>query len=498
MKKNLARIAALVMVLVLAAAPCGALAEASYTYIYDFWGEYQECPDAYSVDTVLTSSDLGLEVPMKNPNGLYIKDDLIYVMDTGNDRIIEFKRTAREKLEVVRIIDSFNGPVAVTTLSGPTDMAISEEGNIFIADKGNARILKLDKDLNYILEFVKPDDPTLDADLVFAPSKIVIDTAERVYCVASGINKGLVKFENDAVFSGFVGAIPVTYELWDYLWKRFASQEQRELMVSFVPTEYDNLYMDKEGFIYTVQDGQDELDLRNGKANPVRKLNLIGSDILIRNGYEEVPIIGDIYFGSGGGYSGPSLLTDITVFDNDIYCALDKNRGRVFAYDDQGRMVFAFGGNGNMDGYFRAPVAIDHMGYDLFVLDRLDCAITVFSPTDFAKNIYLAVDQFDEGLYDEAGASWQRVMDIDGNYALAYIGIGRSLLRQKRYKEAMEYFKLKYDPENYSKAFKQYRKQWVEENILYVILVIVLLFAVPGVIRWVKKAKHQIDTAEYF
>ena len=53
-------------------------------------------------------------------------------------------------------------------------------------------------------------------------------------------------------------------------------------------------------------------------------------------------------------------------------------------------------------------------------------------------------------------------MALDGNYDLAYIGIGRSLLRQKQYKEAMDYFELKYDEDNYSRAYKQYRKEWVE------------------------------------
>ena len=498
MKKNLLRFAAAFMAIILMCAPVSALAETSYTYVYDFWGEYQECPDAYSVSKVLTSSDLGLEVPIKQPEGLYVKGNYLYLLDTGNNRIIELNRVTEENLEVVRIIDSFNGGPGPNTFAGPTDMAISEEGNIFIADKNNSRILKLDADLNYIMEFTKPNDATLDPELTFLPSKLVIDTAERVYCIATGINKGLVKYEPDGVFSGFVGATPVVYDFWDYIWKFFASQEQRAQMKSFVPTEYDNLFIDREGFIYTVQDGQEEADLRSGSANAVRKLNLLGSDILTRNGYEEVPIIGDIYFGSGGGYSGPSLLTDVTVFDNDIYCVLDKNRGRVFAYDEQGRLVYAFGGNGNMDGYFRRPTAIEHIGYDLFVLDYLDCAITIFTCTDFGKNIYQAVDAFDLGLYDEAGDCWQRVMDIDGNYYLAYIGIGRSLLRQKKYKEAMEYFKLKYDVENYSKAFKQYRKEWVEDHIIWVILLILALFLIPGVIKFIKKAKYEIKTAEYF
>ena len=182
-----------------------------------------------------------------------------------------------------------------------------------------------------------------------------------------------------------------------------------------------------------------------------------------------------MYCGEGGGYSGPSYFTDVTPFDNDIYVCLDKNRGRVFGYDDQGRMVFAFGGNGNMDGYFRRPVAIEHFGYDLYVLDTLDCSITVFTPNEFGNMIYYAMDQFDLGNYEESGAAWQRVLELNGNYDLGYIGVGRSLLRQKEYKEAMEYFELKDDADNYSKAFKQYRKIWVEEHMVVIVLVLLCL-----------------------
>lgn len=498
MKKNLVRFVAVFLALVLACAPVSALAEASYTYVYDFWGEYQECPDAYNVSAVITSADLGLEKPIKNPQGLYAHGNSLYLVDTGNNRIIELNRVSVEKLEVVRIIEGFNGGPEPHTFNSPMDIAISEDGNIFITDMNNSRILKLDKDLNYIMEFTKPNDPTLDENLTYTPSKIVVDTAERVYCVAAGINKGLIKYEPDGIFSGFVGATPVTYDFWDYMWKHFfASQEQRAQMVNFVPTEYDNCFIDKEGFIYVCRDGVLESDLMSGSA-VIRKLNLLGSDILVRNGYDEVPVIGDIFFGNGGGKTGPSQLIDITVFDNDIYCALDKNRGRIFAYDEQGRLVFAFGGNGGMEGYFKKPSSIEHIGYDLYVTDELFNTITVFTTTDFGKNIYQAVDAFDLGLYDEAGDCWQKVMDVDGNYYLAYIGIGRALLRQKKYKESMEYFKLKYDGDNYSKAFKQYRKEWVESNLLWVILILVALFLIPGIIKFIKRAKHEVNTAEYF
>ena len=468
--------------------------EPSYTYIYDYWGDIQDCPDLYSVSKVFTSTDLGLELNMKAPEGMTVYGNLIYICDTGNNRIIELEKHSAEDLQVVRIIDSFEGDVANTSFNAPSDIAIAEDGCIYIADRGNSRILKLDRDLHYLMQFDKPVDNTLDPTVAFRPSKIAIDTAGRVYCVAAGINKGLIKYENDGVFSGFVGATPVTFDWTDYIWKRFATQEQRAQMESFVPTEYSNLYMDHEGFIYACIGSTASDDIRSGALDVIRKLNLMGNDILVRNG--EWYIIGDLYFGSGGGYSGPSWFADVTVMDNDIYVCLDRNRGRLFGYDDQGRMVFAFGGNGNMDGYFRRPVAVEHIGHELYVLDTLDCAVTAFVPTEFGDLIYKAIEDFDRGDYLTSSSSWERVMQLDGNYDLAYIGIGRSLLRQERYEEAMKYFELKYDDKNYSKAYKQYRKIWVEEHIIPIVIGILLLMVVPLIVGRIRHIRKEVSMAE--
>jgi tetratricopeptide (TPR) repeat protein len=136
------------------------------------------------------------------------------------------------------------------------------------------------------------------------------------------------------------------------------------------------------------------------------------------------------------------------------------------------------------------------MDYDLFVLDELDCAITLFTPTEFGQQIYEAIDQFDKGFYEESEQSWRQVMALDGNYDLAYIGIGRALLRQKDYKGAMDYFELKYDADNYSKAYKQYRKQWVEDHIVIIVIVILAIFLIPLGIERYKKIKWEIEKAE--
>lgn len=497
MKKMMKRIGALAACVILAGStPMTVCADEGYTYNYDWWGDVQYSPDAYGVVGVYTSANLELEKKLNAPQGLYVHDNMIYICDTGNNRIIEVERESTDSLHVSRIIESFEGGKSTKTFNAPTDIAVTDDGYMYIADENNGRILKLDMDLNYVMEFTKPTDSTFDQSSSFLPNKITVDSAGRVYCVAVNVNQGLIKFEADGTFSGYVGATQVTYDWMDYIWKKIATKEQRAQMESFVPTEYDNLYMDHEGFIYVCTTNVSEEDLDAGTANPIRRLNMMGNDILVRNG--NWYIIGDIYWGSGGGYEGPSLLTDITALENDVYVAIDKVRGRLFAYDDQGRMLYAFGGNGNMDGYFKKPVAIDHMGNDLLVLDSQDCSITLFTPTQFGAKIYDAIEQFQKGQYTQSGESWQEVMDMNGNYDLAYIGIGRSLLRQKKYHEAMDYFKLKWDDDNYSKAFKQYRKEWVEEHIGLIVAGFFLVLCVPLAIGKMKKIKFEIDTADIF
>ncbi len=471
--------------------------QTGYTYNYDIWGETVYSPDAYTVVGVFTAVDLGLEDAFKSPQGMFVYGNYIYICDTGNNRILELERTEVDKIELVRVIDSFEGDVEVTTFSGPTDINVTDDGYMYICDKNNNRILKLDMDLNYIMEFTKPTDSTFDQSLSFLPSKLTVDSAGRVYCIATNVNKGLIKYEADGEFSGFVGAIDVTYDFTDWVWKKIATEEQRAQMESFVPTEYDNLYMDHDGFIYvcTTNVSADELD--SGTAEPIRRLNLIGDNILIENGNWDV--IGDLdVYAEAGGYSGPSLFIDITAFDNDVYVGLDKVRGRLFAYDDQGNLLYAFGGNGNMDGYFRSPVAIDHMDYDLLVLDSQDASITLFTTTEYGSLIFQAIEEYQDGLYTQSGETWQEVLTINGNCELAYSGIGRALLQTGDYKEAMTYFDAVNDYDNYSKAFKYYRKEWVQANIGWIAALIVLAFLIPLGIGKVQKIKHEIDTADIF
>jgi tetratricopeptide (TPR) repeat protein len=260
-------------------------------------------------------------------------------------------------------------------------------------------------------------------------------------------------------------------------------------MEAFVPTEYNNIALDADGFIYATIGTFDNNS--SGSTDPVRRLNAKGNDILIRNGYYDPR--GDIQYGSGGGYTGPSKFVDVAVLENECYYCLDNNRGRIFGYDFQGNMLYAFGGIGYREGSFKNPVAIEDLGDSLLILDKELGTITQMTLTEYGTLINDALNTYKKGEYDESAAYWEKVLKLNGNYDLAYIGIGRALLRQDRYEEAMNYFKLKLDYKNYSKAYKLYRKEWVEDNIGYIFAVFIAWLLFIFIKNTVKRIRREVN-----
>ena len=471
----------------------------SYTYGYDYWGDVMEAPNAYRVERVIDSNFFGLDAlggkAMSKPQSLFVSGNDLYVVDTNNNRILVLTRENGD-WSVKRIIDSIAGD-RIGKFTMPYDVFVDKDENLYVADNGAFRVVMMDKDLNFIREFTKPSDATFDQGHDFLPKKIVADDSGRLYVLAQSVNKGLIKFESDGTFTGFIGANEVTASMADYIWKRyFQTQAQRDQSAAFVPTEYENLYIDDEGFIYVTTTTFDEYDLKWDNAKPIRRLNSLGKDILIKN--DRYPPIGDLYWvEQDNNLYGPSRFTDITVLQDDIYVALDRTRGRLFGYDSQGIMLWAFGTRGSMNGAFSSAVALEHMGTDLIVLDQQKNSITVFTTTEYGNYIYDAISTYQKGDYDESARIWQDVMKLNSNYTLAFRGIGRALLRQDKFKEAMDYFELAHDRENYGRAFKLYRKEWVEQNVWWIVLIITVILIVPLILGKVKKAKWEVMMHEH-
>jgi tetratricopeptide (TPR) repeat protein len=219
----------------------------------------------------------------------------------------------------------------------------------------------------------------------------------------------------------------------------------------------------------------------------------MGADILIRNGYIDPQ--GDIVYGNAAGVDGASRFIDVAALPNDSYACFDRVRGRIFVYDFQGNMLYAFGGMGNREGYFQLPTALAASGDYLYALDSRSAALTRFDFTDYGMLINGAMKDYKEGRYAESAAKWEMVLKVNGNYDQAYIGIGRAALQQGDYAKAMEYFKLKRDAVGYGKAFQFYRKEWVENNIVIIVLILAIIIILPLLVMRIRRFIWEVKTA---
>jgi len=492
MKNKIARILCGVLALVfvaMAQAPVLASGPTNYTYTYNEWGVPVPSPDAYRVTAFLLGEDLGVG-HFNNPRDLSVHANYIYVADTYNNRIVVIMANEDGTHEVVDVAYHVYNDGVVDTFSRPYGIFVSDwpmtRGERWIADTHNNRILHVDENWNVITEMGHPEDLSLlDEDLDFLPEKIAVDFSGRVFAQVRHVNRGLMEFAFTGEFAGYMGSPPVSVSPIDQFWRMVATREQRERRILHVPVEYNNVSIDTEGFLFVTTSSTG--------VDPVRRLNILGNDVMIRNGFTYP--IGDLWWTDTGQFAGPSIFIDVTALPNNTFVAFDRTRGRLFAYCSQGHLLYIWGGPGFREGFFDLPVALDNMGYTIFALDAGAAAITRFDLTEYGYFINQGLALYHRGLYEESAAAWQEVLRLNGNFGLAYVGIARSLLRQGYYREAMRYFRLQNDALNYGRAFGFYRRQWVEENFWLFGTGFALIILVPPVVKRVRSVRRELKEA---
>lgn len=450
----------------------GSSAQAPYeSYNYNFWEEATPMPAAYLPERYITGRELGVG-DFLEPADMHIsKSGMVYVLDTGNQRIVQFREDGTE----VKVISSFNNEGTEDGFSNPSGIFTDQEEQIYVADTGNKRIVILSPGGELVRIIQNPQSDVLPAGFQFQPLKVTVDEANRVFVVANGVYEGIMQFDEKGTFIGYVGTIKVKRNYVDYFWRLVSTKAQRAQMALFVPTEFSNQDIDHKGFVYATN-----IDV--GSKEPIKRLNPSGEDVLKRYGYYDVS--GDIYYRRT---TGPSKFVDIKVLGDGMYSALDSTQGRVFTYDESGNLLYIFGGLGNQLGMFKTPVAVEHIGERQLVLDRGKGNIVVFVPTEFGSNVNRAVRLHYQGEDTEAEDYWNRVLELNSNYDIAYTGIGKAKLMRKENKEALAYFKLGMDRKNYSVAYKRYRREVMKEHFG---TVLTLLLAAAAAFVVYKAARH--------
>ena len=462
----------------------GVSASSAYqTYTYSISGYALYSPDAYTADpTIITSKYMGLTTELNNPSDL-VTDDKgnVYIADAGNNRIVCLNRYYKQNF----IINSFvNDKGVKDSLSAPQGVFITKD-RIWVCDTGKGRIVVFDRNGEFVKIIEAPTSNLFGDNSLYKPVAIAVDQYNRLFVVSSGTYQGIIVMTENGEFTGFIGAQATTLTVWEIIWRRFQNDDQKAQQEENVSTEFNNITIDADGFIYVTTSGIDAASVEgaitskstDGKYMPVKMLNTNGDEIMRRNGFW--PPAGEVDFSSltKDDITGASTITDVAVGPEGTWSIIDEKRQRIYTYDSNGNLLFAFGDKGTMIGNLEGIEAITYQDDKMLVLDKTTKSITVFNRTDYGDILISAIAAENDRDFTLAINQWTEVLKRNSNFDAAYVGIGQAMYLNGEYEESLEYFEAAYDTENWSKSFQEIRRIWMADYFLVLILIIVAIIA---------------------
>lgn len=434
-KKCVTAVATVAILAASVSTPVKASEEVPYiTYTYDYYGDVKYTPAAYVPDGTVSGTNLGCG-EFNSPQDINTDDEgNIYVADTGNNRVVVIGPDYKLK----RIIDTVNEDGKTSKLSSPSGLYAVGDEKLYIAD--------------------------------------------TVYVIAKNQFEGILTFNENGEFAGYTGTINVQITPIEKFWKKFSTKAQRSKQQLYIPTEFTGIEIDDAGFVYaTNKDSEGE--------QSVRRLNPSGDDVIQQ---KTTGLSGDLNWKLTGDYSGPSQIVDVVVRDKGIYSIIDSARGRIFTYDHEGNLLYIFGGLGTQQGTFDVPTGIDAAGDEILVIDSAKNIIDKFKATEYGSLINEAIGLRYDGDEIKAVEKWKEVLKHDSNFELAYVGIGKSYLTAGNNKKAMECFETGNDKQYYSIAYKRYRNEILKAHLEQALTIVVILAIV--LILWKKVFKKRFKT----
>ncbi len=517
----------LCVLLTFASLSVGAFAYESYdTYTYSIDGEVLESPVAYSAANSYDSISMGLGSGKYGATSLKGASDIM-TDDEGNIYIADAGETDADYGRILILDYSFHVTAAISEykdeydrdqkLKKPkglfitnADTSANGEKELFICDSGNQQIVvfRFDKESNsfeYHHTLKRPKTALL-TETMFVPESIAVDKYGKIFVISPACGEGIIAMSSDGDFTGFIGSQKVGGSAWERILRKFQTKEQIKANAKKVTVAYTNITVDPDGFIYVVSGNIDEskqrsnIETKSAENSPVKKLNTAGAEIMKRNGF----------FDPGGEVVQSSMqkvsaIKDIAIGREGTWSILDWQHSRIFTYDSNGNLLFAFGDSGDQLGNGENVVAItyqrtvDDKGQESYVLLLLDKAtngnkIIPYTPSDYCEKIIDALAQQNRHEYSNAQDYWQEVLTFNNNFDLAYIGIGKALYSQGKYENAMEYLAKAYETEYYALAFSKQQSSVLGKWLLVVvILVVALVVLIAKFMGWAKKKNKAVS-----
>lgn len=434
------------------------------SYVYDVDGNALAVPAPYEVQRTITGGDLGLD-SFQDLSDVFFDGERLYLCDGGNNRVV----ITDAAFQPIDVLDAFENAGEPDTLKGPRGVYVSG-GTIYVADTGSGRLVLFDRktlDCQRVLD--RPQVPQLEEDYTYSPLKVAVDDAGRIYVIADGVNQGLMELDENGQFSTFLGAPEVKPDLLDLIWRKFMTKEQIDQMEKNIPTEYNAMLLDQDGFIYAVA--------KSSEISPVAKLNSQGSDVLqFRDDY------GDEAYQTEDGEEIRPYFADITVDDEGFVTLLDSKQGKLYVYTPEGELLFAFGANGSQKGTFYSAGAIEQVGETLLVADGSKNTVTVYRPTAFGANVTAAVRAHAAGRNEEARSLWQTVRQGCSHYPMALVGLAQADIQDGRYTDAMARLEPLHETRNYNIAFTKWRDGIIRGGLGWMLLILAAVIAVLALV----------------
>ena len=448
------------------------------------------------------------------------KDGNLYIADTGNNRIVVLNGRDYKTIGIIKNYtdeygrtQSFNNPSGVF-VTDPDKVINDEHNGIYICDTTNKRIVVFNTDLQYVRTIEEPQNALLD-ESDFTPTAIAVDIYGRIFAISNNCSDGVMVMSNEGIFTGFIGAQKVTKSLIDQIWESFKSADDLDSESKNLAIPFNNITVDDDGFVYvtinfTEPDDQAQqlkaIKSKDAAYSPVKKLNSMGVEIMKRNGFFDPG--GEVVTAASGGMSTDvSNIIDIAMGPEGSWTILDSKRARLYTYDQDGNLLFAFGDTGAQVGNGKDYIAmayqkvgtgkdadgdgVEDVSYNLVLLDdtkETGYKIIVYHPTEYCEMILQALRNQNNHNYAETINNWQNVLTSNNNFDLAYIGIGKALFNQGKYDEALEMLSSAYETSYYAKAFTELRKNVISKYMLPLFAgIIILLVLVLKFLGWAKK-----------
>lgn len=442
--------------------------EPNRSYTYNEEKEAVPSPNGFQVQQVVYGKDLPCQ-SFSSAQDLFVDSaGNLYLLDSGNARVIFLD----SDYQFVKELSSFQGQGETLTLSPGAEGIFYQEtaGLLYIADTAADRILVSDLEGKVQDIYEKPVSSLLEEGVPFAPKKLVVDNTGMLYVLSKNVNTGALLIDREHRFLGFYGTNDVKETLTvriERLWRGMMTEEQRKQSeFSFQPMEFNNLFWSSDRFVYAVSQQNQYLETE------VSKLNATGENILEVMPYGEMTRRDNL----------PVAFADIAVDEEGFFTIVDRNNGKIYQYDKSSNLLAVSGGIGQQEGLFSSPSAIGaNSRGELMVLDAKKNCLVILEPTLYGKMVRKAIQLYNQGLYLESIDSWKEVLRMNFNFSLAYVGLGKAEMQQENYAQAMDYFQKGGDRENYSAAKEALRDQRLKEHfglvlLLAAVAVVVVLF----------------------